>query len=453
MLELKQENSLTSFAMQEEQLRHTMNEVLAYAKSKEIDAAQSVLFTENGFSVQARNRDVETLEHHQKRALEVTVYRNQQTASASTSDLSLSAIRSTVDKACSIASYAHPDPFAGLADPELMAYHYPDLQLYHPWDITPEQAITMAIECETLACQQDKRILNVEEASVSTFNSLMIYGNTHGFVGSCQSSMHTMSCSVVAAEHGQMQRDYEYTTARRATDLDSVLLIAKQVAEKTLARLGAKPIKTRQCPVIFYAPVAKSLLSHFVSAISGGLLYRHESFLVDSLGKQIFPAGFHLHQQPHLLAAAGSVPFDAEGVVTKNIDYVQDGQLTEYVLSSYSARKLGMTTTGNAGGVHNFEINHHSLNLPELMREMDTGFLVTELMGQGVNLLTGNYSRGAAGFWVERGEIKFPVEQVTIAGNLRNMFADIVKVGNDVDTRSNIRTGSILVSKMTVAGL
>lgn len=449
MLERLSENSILS---QEEQLVHTMNEVLAYAKSREVDAAQATLFIENGFSVQARNKDVETVEHHQKRALEITVYQHQQTASASTSDLSLSAIRSTVDKACAIARYANPDPFAGLADPEWMAYHYPNLQLFHPWEITPQQAIEMAIECETLACQQDKRIIHTEGASVSTFNALVVYGNTHGFVGVCPSSSHTISCSIVAAENEQMQRDHEYTSARRPGDLDSISFVAKQVAEKTLARLNARPIKTRECPVIFYAPIAKSLLSHFVSAISGSLLYRNESFLIDSLGKQVFPQHFHLYQQPHLLAAAGSSPFDSEGVITKNIDYVKDGLVIEYVLASYSARKLGLVTTGNAGGVHNFEINQSSSNLSELMHEMDTGFLVTELMGQGVNMLTGDYSRGAAGFWVERGEIQFPVEQVTIAGNLRDIFAHIVKVGNDLDTRSNFRTGSILIGKMTVAG-
>ena len=444
--------ALTSSSFSENDLMNLMEDILTYGKSIGADGIQSFLAVENGFNVNIRNSDVETLEHHQEKGLDITIFHRQQTGRATTSDFSKAAVRSAIDKAFAIANYTQPDLFAGLADPELMAFNYPNLQLYHPWNITPAEAIEMAIEFETVACEQDSRIIHSEGASVSTFNSFIIYGNSHQFIGSYSTTIHTISCGLIAEQNNQKQRDYDYSTNRRPEELENSILLAKKVAQKTLARLGARPIKTRKCPVIFFAPIAKSLLRHFVTAISGSQIYREESFLLGKLGQPIFPSYIHIHQQPHLLSALGSAPFDGEGVMTSNIDYVTEGILTQYILSSYSARKLGLKTTGNAGGVFNLEVSHSHFNLNDLMHQMDTGLLVTELLGQGVNITTGNYSRGAAGFWVEKGEIQFPVEQVTIAANLADMFLNLVCIANDVDYRGSVRTGSILVDNMVIAG-
>jgi len=333
-----------------------------------------------------------------------------------------------------------------------LAKNYPDCDLYHPWDISPADAIQLAMTCEKKAVAADARIINSEGASVSTTISNGVYANTLGFVGHYLLSEHALSCSVVARDQDQMQRDDEYTIARNAKDLTSVDEIAKRAAEKTVMRLGARRIKTQSCPVIFNAPIAKSLLGAFVQAISGGSLYRQSSFLLNAMGKQIFPSFVNVNQQPHLLSAMGSRPFDHDGVATVDQHYIEEGVLSRYVLSSYSARKLGLKTTGNAGGVFNLSIQHADVTLHELMQEMGTGLLVTELMGQGTNIVTGDYSRGAAGFWIEQGKIQFPVEEITIAGNLKNMFAGIVSIANDVDMRSAIRTGSILIDRMMIAG-
>lgn len=425
---------------------------LEEAKCFGADHAEVLITEEKGFSVSARNGDVETVEHHQERGMAITVYHNQQCGTASTSDLSPQAISSTVEKACSFARYAGQDKFAGLADAARLAKNFPDLDLYHHWNITPAEAIELAIECEAVGRRQDQRIIQCESADVNTFDWFKVYGNTHGFLGAYPLSRHGISISLVAKSGDEMQRDYEYTTSRRPEELDDVAFIAKHAAEKTVKRLGARKIKTQVCPVIFHAPLAKSLIGAFIGAISGGSLYRKASFLVDHLHKRVFPDYVHIFQEPHLRGALGSMPFDSEGVATQDLDYVKDGILTSYVLSSYSSRKLGMQTTGNAGGVCNLSISHTDMNLLKLMQKMGKGLLVTELMGQGVNIVTGDYSRGAIGYWVENGEIQYPVDEITIAGNLQDMFATMVAVGNDVDLRGNVRTGSILLEQMTIAG-
>lgn len=423
-------------------------------QSHAINTAEISLSQTSGFSVTARLGDVETMEHHLDKNFSVTVYQNYCTGSASSSDFSEAAIFTTIEKALTIARFANPDSYAGLADPARLAKNIPDCDLYHPWDISPRDAIQLAIECEKKAVSFDKRITNSEGANISTLNSRAIYANTLGFLGDYHVSQHTISCSLIASDNNKMQRNDEYTTARNHHDLQSIDDVAKRAAEKTIHRLNPKRLKTQSSPIIFEASVAKSLLRSFVQAISGGNLYRQSSFLLHALGKPVFPAFIQIYQQPHLLSALGSAPFDSEGVATIDQHYIHAGELVNYALGSYSARKLSMQTTGNAGGVFNLSINsgNQETTLKQLMQKMHKGLLVTELMGQGVNITTGDYSRGAAGFWIDHGEIQFPVEEITIAGNLKSIFAGIVAVSNDIDIRSSIRTGSILVDQMTIAG-
>jgi PmbA protein len=382
----------------------------------------------------------------------VSVYFGQRTGSASTSDFNDVAIKDTVRAACSIAKYTAEDECNGLADPALLATEFPDLDLYHPWVLDVEHAIERALECESTARGADPRIKNSEGASVSTQERLEVYVNSNGFVGSVEVSRHGGSCAVVGETENGMQRDYWYTSARDVDDLESAQAVGEKAAQRTLRRLDARKIKTCQAPVVYEAPIASSVLSHFIGAIRGGSLYRKASFLVDHLGKQIFPEWVRIREQPLLAKAMGSAAFDNEGVATQTRDIIKQGILQGYVLDSYSGRKLGMQTTGNAGGVHNLTIDTGTKDLDELCSHMNEGLLVTELIGFGVNTLTGDYSRGAAGFWVENGEIQYPVEEVTIAGNLKDMFMHIAEVGNDVDTRGNVRTGSILIENMTIAG-
>ncbi len=436
----------------EQELRNKLSRVLDQARHRGMDAAEAVLVLENGFGVSARRGEVETVEHHQSRTLHVTVYHDQRSGSAAISDLSVEAMLAAVDKACAIAHYAGQDPCAGLPDSEELAQHFPDLKLYHHWDITPAKAIDTAINCDSIARAQDNRITDAESSSVSSYDSFKIYGNTQDFMGCYPQSLQTISCGVVAQSGDKMQRDYEYTTARTAEDLDDVSMVAKSAAQKALRRLNTRKLTTRRCPVLFHAPVAKTLLSHFIGAISGRSLYQKSSFLLDSLGKNVFPSFIHIYQEPHLIGGMASVPFDGEGVRTRDLEYIKEGVLQNYVLGSYSARKLGLKTTGNAGGVFNLGITHSNLNLDALLKKMGNGLLVTELMGQGFNIVTGNYSRGAFGFWVEQGEIAYPVDEITVAGQLQTMFANLAAVGNDTDIRGSIRTGSILISEMTVAG-
>jgi PmbA protein len=425
---------------------------LAEARRLGATAAEAGLNVSQGLSVTVRLGEVETLEHTRDKGLGVTVYLGQRTGAASTTDLSETAITETVRAACTIARYTAEDDCAGLADAERLARSLPDLDLYHPWPITTEAAIALTRVCEDAARASDARITNSEGASLSTHEGLEVYGNSHGFRGAVPGTRHSLSLSVIAEDTSGMQRDYWYAVARRAAQLEAPESVGRRAAQRTVRRLNARQLSTRTCPVLFEAPVAGSLLSHLVSAVRGGALYRQSSFLLGQLGRPVFADFVRIHEQPHLPGALGSAAFDSEGVATAARDLVRGGVLQGYVLDSYSARKLKLPTTGNAGGVHNLTLEPGPDDLAGLLKQMGTGLLVTELIGFGVNNVTGDYSRGAAGFWVEGGEIQYPVEEITIAGNLKDMFRGIVAVGNDLDRRGNILCGSILLAPMTVAG-
>ncbi|OGT57480.1 MAG: metalloprotease PmbA [Gammaproteobacteria bacterium RIFCSPHIGHO2_12_FULL_43_28] len=417
------------------------------AHQAEIDIAAN-----KGFSVVARSGDVETVEYNQDKVIEVTVYFGKRSGSASLSDVRPEAIKQAVEAAVHIAKYTDEDPAAGLADKDELAFNYPKLSLAHHWPITVEKAIELAIQCEREALQQDKRIMSAESVSVSTVDAYSLYANSLGFIGGYPETRHDISCVLVAKEGDDMQRDYSYTTAGNPTQLESISHIAKEAAERVVRRLGAKRIATAKVPVIFYNEEARGLLGSFVAAISGGNLYRKASFLLDHLNKCIFPSFVHLQEFPLLPDALGSAPFDADGVATRENVFIDGGILQSYALGVYSARKLGMKTTANAGGLHNLTIRPGNKDLAGLLKTMGKGLLITEMMGSGANLVTGDYSRGAAGFWVEHGEIQYPVHEITVAGKLQDMFAHMVDVGSDVDVRGNIRTGSILIEEMMVAG-
>jgi PmbA protein len=435
-----------------EHLKSIVQTLLDEAKTQGASAAEAGLSQENGLSVSVRLGEVETIEHHCDQGLGLSVYFGQRKGSASTSDLSLQSIKETVSAACSIARYTSEDNYAGLPDQAWLANTFPDLEVNHPWPIDVDQAMAMAIECENTARFYDPEISNSEGASVNTHQGIRVLGNSLGFLQGYESTRHSLSCSVLAQRGESMQRDYWYSVARNASQLDEAAAVGKRAAERTLRRLGARRLTTRQAPVLFSAEIATSLLGSLIGAISGGNLYRKSSFLLDALDTQIFPEFIHIYEQPHLKNALGSAAYDAEGVATQSRDIVSEGILRGYVLSTYSARKLGMSSTGNAGGVHNLTITPGGLDFKGLLGQMHTGLLVTELMGQGVNMVTGDYSRGAAGFWVEQGEIQYPVEEITIAGNLKDMYRQIQAVGNDVEYRGNVRTGSILLERMSIAG-
>ncbi len=434
------------------QLQDLVHSMLAEARTQGASAAEVGVSIETGLSVNVRLGEVETLEYNRDKGLGVTVYFGQRKGSANTSDFTPEAMRETVRAACGIAKYTAADEYSGLADAQLMARDIPDLDLCHPWGINAEQAIELASECEGVARSMDTRITNSEGASVSSHEGYRVYGNSHGFIGAYPSTRHSLSCAVIGGEGESMQRDYWFSVARNSADLDSATEVGRRAAERTLRRLNGQRLSTRQSPVIFSAEVATGLLSHFISAIRGGALYRKATFLLDHLGKPIFPDFVHIHEAPHIRKGLGSAPFDSEGVATCVRDIVSEGVLQSYVLDAYAARKLGMQTTGNAGGVHNLIIDSGKLDLKALLKHMDKGLLVTELMGMGINIVTGDYSRGAAGFWVEHGEIQYPVEEITIAGNLRDIFMSIIDVGTDIERRGSIHTGSILVREMTIAG-
>ena len=405
-----------------------------------------------GLSVNVRKSEIETVEHTRDRNLVVSVYFGQRTGSASTSDYSPAAVKETVLAACNIAKWTEEDRCIGLADPERLAKDVMDLDLYHPWTPSVEEASSLALECEASALGADARIVNSEGASVDAHQGVEVYGNSLGFIGHTQKSRQGISCSVIAGVGDSMQRDYWYSSARRLGDLDTPVQVGDQAARRTLRRLGARRVPTCKVPVIYEAPVASSLLGHFISAISGGALYRKASFLLDHLDKKIFPEFVRIHEQPLIVGGMGSAAFDGEGVATSARDIVSDGILRGYVLGSYSARRLDMQTTGNAGGVHNLTIDTGDQNLEQMISSIDEGFLVTELIGFGINNVTGDYSRGAAGLWIENGEIAYPVEEVTVAGNLKDIFQNIAAIGNDLDPRRSTRCGSILVEGLTIAG-
>lgn len=414
--------------------------------------AEVEMAVNKGFSVSAHDGDVETVEYNQDKVIEITVYFGQRTGSASLSDLRPDAIRAAVEAACHIAKFTDVDPAAGLAEKAEMASSLPVLDLAHTWDVSVEKAIQLACECEREALKHDKRIMSAEESTVATIDVYNLYANSHGFMGGFPYTRHEISCVLVAKQGDDMQRDYSYTQATDPKQLLTVAEVARQAAERTVRRLGARRIKTTKAPVIFAAEEARGLIGHFMAAISGGSIYRRSSFLLDQLGKKVFPDFMHIQEQPHLLKALGSAPFDDDGVLTRANTFVDQGMLQTYALGSYSARKLGMKTTANAGGVHNLTVRPGQKDLSALLKTMGTGLLVTELMGQGVSIVTGDYSRGVGGYWVENGQIQFPVHEITIAGKLQEMYSRIVEVGNDVDVRGNVRTGSILIEEMMIAG-
>ncbi len=435
------------------QLQEMSDRVLQLAKDAGASAAEAEVSLGFGQNVSVRMNETETIEYNRDKGVSVSVYFGQQRGHASTSDLSPQALYDTVSAACNIARYTAKDEFCGLADANLMAKKIPDLDLHHPWVLNVDQAIDLAKVCESEARGVDARITNSEGAAVSTYEGMFAYANSHGFNGGYATSRHSLSCSVIA-DDGQdnMQRDYWYSTARDAKDLETAQYVGRLAGERTVRRLGSQRIKTAQVPVMFDASISAGLISHLISAISGGSLYRKSSFLLDSLGTQVMSPHITIEEQPHLLKGLSSSPFDNEGVATYPRTLVKNGVLEGYVLSSYSARKLGMTTTANAGGNHNLIVSHGDLDFNGMLKAMGTGLLVTELLGHGVNMVTGDYSRGAAGFWVENGVILHPVEEITIAGNLREMFKQIVAVGNDVLIQGSKQVGSVLIENMTVAG-
>lgn len=433
------------------EIKQMSEDVLKVAKSLGASQAEAELSLSVGQNVSVRMGETENIEYNRDKGMSVTVYFGQKKGHASTSDLSPQALKDTVAAACNIAKYTAKDEFCGLADADLMATEILDLDLHHPWPVSVEEAIEIAKTCEAAALEMDSRITNSEGASVSCGTGFFAYSNSHGFTGGYPSSRHGISCSVIAESADNMQRDYWYSTARAVEELQSAVEIGKIAGQRTVRRLDSRKIKTCQVPVLFEAPLASGLISSLISAISGGNLYRKSSFLLDSLGKQIASPLLNIHEEPHLKKGLASSPFDNEGVATKSRQLVKDGILQGYVLSSYSARKLGMQTTGNAGGSHNLLVQSGTQNFTGLLQQMGTGLVVTELLGHGMNMVTGDYSRGAAGFWVENGVIVHAVEEITIAGNMVDMLKMIVAVGNDVLVQGSKQVGSILIERMTVA--
>lgn len=433
-------------------LQAQVESIIAEARRQGATACEVAVSLEQGLSASVRQGEVETVEFNRDRGFGITLYLGQRKGSASTSAEGEAAIRETVAAALAIARHASEDDCAGLADAALMARELPELDLWHPCAITPEQAIEQALACEAAAFASDSRVTRADGTTLNTHLGCRVYGNSHGFIGGYASSRHSLSCVMIAEGEGQMQRDYWYDVSRLGSALASPEAIGQRAGQRAAARLGARPVPTCEVPVLFAAELAGGLFGHLLAAISGGNLYRKASFLEGALGEQIAPDWLTLDERPHLPRGMGSASFDGDGLATYAKPFVQDGQLVSYALGTYSGRKLGMPSTANAGGVHNLFVSHGSEDQAALIRRMDRGLLVTELMGQGINLVTGDYSRGAAGYWVENGVIQFPVQEVTIAGNLRQMFRDLQAVGCDVETRGNIRSGSVLIGRMTVGG-
>ncbi|PKO47831.1 MAG: metalloprotease PmbA [Betaproteobacteria bacterium HGW-Betaproteobacteria-22] len=441
----------SAFSYSLDEIKQMSKDVLKFAKIQGASAAEAEVSLSVGQSVSVRMNEVENIEYNRDKGVSVTVYFGKQKGHASTSDLTSQALKDTVAAACNIAKYTAKDDFCGLADASLMAKDIQDLDLHHPWNISVDEAIEIGKACEAAALHVDRRISNSEGANVSTGTGFFAYSNSHGFTGGYPSSRHGISCSVIAESDASMQRDYWYSTARSAADLQSAAEIGRIAGERTVRRLDAKKIKTCQVPVLFEASLASGLISSLISAISGGNLYRKSSFLLDSLGKQIASPLLNIYEDPFIKKGLASSPFDNEGVATKPRQLLKDGVLQGYVLSSYSARKLGMQTTGNAGGNHNLIVQSGNLDFAGLLQQMGTGLVVTELLGHGLNMVTGDYSRGAAGFWVENGVIVHPVEEITIAGNMADMLKAIVAIGNDILVQGSKQVGSILIERMTIA--
>ena len=450
---MKTAENLTALLKSQEQ---TLRDAVSFAieTAQKAGATAEVGVTKvNGLSVSTRLQEIENVEFTNDGALGISVYLGQQKGNASTSDLSEEAIKNTVEAALAIAKYTSPDDCTGLADKELMAFEAPDLALYHGASIDVEQATKLALEAEKSALEYDAKIVNSNGASFNSHTGVRVYGNTHGMLQSYLSSRYSLSCSVIGGELDQLENDYEYTVSREFDALSSADWVGQNCAKKVIARLNPQKLSTREVPVIFLNDVATGLISHLTGAISGGSLYRKSSFLLDHLGKQVLPDWFQISERPHLLKRLASTPFDSEGVRTQDLEIIQDGVLQTYLLTSYSGRKMGMQSTGHAGGIHNWLVKPNLTGgLTALLRQMGTGLLVTDVMGQGVNIVTGDYSRGAAGFWVENGEIQYPVAEITIAGQLQDMLKNIVAVADDIEHRSNIQTGSILLDKMKISG-
>ncbi len=436
------------------ELQAIVSEALKLASDRGASQAEADVSLQKGLTTTVRLGEVETVEYQRDRGMGITVYFGKRKGSASTADLSARAVAETVEKACDIARYTAEDDCAGLADPEELARDIPDLDLDHPWDLSPEQAVERARACETAGRVVDARITNSEGASVGSHRGVRVYGNSHGFLAGFSSTSHSVSCVLLAQAGEDMQRDYWYSSARDAGELESAESIGRKAGERAVARLGARKLATQKARVLYSPEVARGLIGHFLGAVRGSSQYRKSSFLLGASGQQVFPSFVQLRERPHLRKGLGSAPFDGEGVATRDRDLVRDGVLQGYVLGSYSARKLGLKTTGNAGGTHNLlvEASGGGVAASELMRQLGTGLLVTELMGQGVNGVTGDYSRGASGYWVEGGVVAYPVHEITIAGNLKDMYRNIAAVGSDVDVRGGVRVGSILIGEMTIAG-
>ena len=450
---MKTAENLTALLKSQEQ---TLRDAVSFAieTAQKAGATAEVGVTKvSGLSVSTRLQEIENVEFTNDGALGISVYLGQQKGNASTSDLSEEAIKNTVEAALAIAKYTSPDDCTGLADKELMAFEAPDLALYHRASVDVEQATKLALEAEKSALEYDAKIVNSNGASFNSHTGVRVYGNTHGMLQSYLSSRYSLSCSVIGGELDQLENDYEYTVSREFDALSPADWVGQNCAKKVIARLNPQKLTTREVPVIFLNDVATGLISHLTGAISGGSLYRKSSFLLDHLGKQVLPDWFQISERPHLLRRLASTPFDSEGVRTQDLEIIQDGVLQTYLLTSYSGRKMGMQSTGHAGGIHNWLVKPNLMGgLTALLRQMGTGLLVTDVMGQGVNIVTGDYSRGAAGFWVENGEIQYPVAEITIAGQLQDMLKNIVAVADDIEHRSNIQTGSILLDKMKISG-
>ncbi|WP_073524052.1 metalloprotease PmbA [Pseudomonas fluorescens] len=433
-------------------LQEQVEQILAEAKRQGASACEVAVSLEQGLSTSVRQREVETVEFNRDQGFGITLYAGQRKGSASTSASGPEAIRETVAAALAIAKHTSEDESSGLADKALMAKDVQDFDLFHAWNITPEQAIELALTCEAAAFDADARIKNADGTTLSTHQGCRVYGNSHGFIGGYASTRHSLSCVMIAEANGQMQRDYWYDVNRQGELLADPASIGQRAAQRAASRLGARPVPTCEVPVLFSAELAGGLFGSFLGAISGGNLYRKSSFLEGAIGQKLFPEWLTIDERPHLMRAMGSSSFDGDGLATYAKPFVEQGELVSYVLGTYAGRKLGLPSTANAGGVHNLFVTHGDEDQAALLRRMGRGLLVTELMGHGLNMVTGDYSRGAAGFWVENGEIQFAVQEVTIAGNMRDMFKQIVAVGNDLELRSNIRTGSVLIERMTVAG-
>ena len=453
IITMKTAENLTALLKSQEQ---TLRDAVSFAieTAQKAGATAEVGVTKvSGLSVSTRLQEIENVEFTNDGALGISVYLGQQKGNASTSDLSEEAIKNTVEAALAIAKYTSPDDCTGLADKELMAFEAPDLELYHEASVDVEQATKLALEAEKSALEYDAKIVNSNGASFNSHTGVRVYGNTHGMLQSYLSSRYSLSCSVIGGELDQLENDYEYTVSREFDALSPADWVGQNCAKKVIARLNPQKLTTREVPVIFLNDVATGLISHLTGAISGGSLYRKSSFLLDHLGKQVLPDWFQISERPHLLKRLASTPFDSEGVRTQDLEIIQDGVLQTYLLTSYSGRKMGMQSTGHAGGIHNWLVKPNLTGgLTALLRQMGTGLLVTDVMGQGVNIVTGDYSRGAAGFWVENGEIQYPVAEITIAGQLQDMLKNIVAVADDIEHRSNIQTGSILLDKMKISG-